>query len=300
VKDRSAALAVSCPVCRKPTTQIYLDDEDMPLVPSTIGSSREHTSPGRILRCRSCRFGFRQMRSSPSQLLELYRQMDPRVYKSELRGRERTAKSHLRIVSRHIRAGRLLDVGCASGLFLQEARKAGWDITGVEPNEALYKDARERLSGEGEIEWTTLEMAHLESGFDVITAWDVLEHVPDPKTFLQLCRSLLRSDGYLFLNVPDLDSKPAQILGPRWPLLLPEHLNYFNRGSLCLCANGADLRPIRFGQRPAWFSIKYLAYRISQHGVLGSNLLRKISNGPLGDMIFPVSLGETFAVFRPS
>jgi SAM-dependent methyltransferase len=238
------------------------------------------------------------MRSSPEQLRELYRLMDPKVYESELMGRKRTAKSHLKIVRRHTRAGRLLDVGCASGLFLLEAKQAGWDVTGIEPNEALCEDAREILNGEGDIRCTTLDMARLASGFDAITLWDVLEHVPDPQTFLQLCRSLLRSDGCLFLNVPDLDSWPARVLGPRWPLLLPEHLNYFNRGSLCLCANRAALRPVQFGRRRSWFSVRYVGYRVSQHGIPGSNLLRKITWGPLGNMIIPVSMGETFAVLR--
>lgn len=300
MNELPAASAVACPICKEPTMQIYIDEEELALDPSTIGSSREHISPGRILRCHSCRFGFRQMRSSPEQLQELYRQMDPKVYESELMGRKRTAKSHLKIVRRHTRTGRLLDVGCASGLFLLEARQSGWNVTGVEPNEALCQYARENLNGEGTVQCTTLEMARLVSGFDAITLWDVLEHVPDPLTFLQLCRSLLRSHGYIFLNVPDLDSWQARILGPRWPLLLPEHLNYFSRGSLCLCANRAALRPVQFGRRRAWFSVRYLGYRVSQHGILGSNLLRKTALGALGDMIIPVSLGETFAVLKTS
>lgn len=297
MKELPATSAVVCPVCKEATTQIYLDEEDVVLDSSAIGSSRRHISPGRILRCRSCRFGFRQMRSSPEQLRELYRQMDPTVYESELLGRKRTAKSHMQIVQRYLHPGRLLDVGCASGLFLLQARQAGWDITGIEPNEVLCEDARNNFNG-AEVQCTTLEMARLQSDFDAITAWDVLEHVPDPQLFLQLCRSLLRTSGYLFLNVPDLDSRQARILGPRWPLLLPEHLNYFNRESLTLCAERAGLLPIQFGRRLAWFSLKYVAYRVSQHSIPGSNWLRQIAAGPLGGALIPASLGETFSVLR--
>jgi SAM-dependent methyltransferase len=226
--------------------------------------------------------------------------MDTKVYESELRGRKRTAKTHLKILHRYIRAGRLLDVGCASGLFLQEAKQVGWNIAGIEPNEALCAQARKNLGEDAEVQCTTLEMARLESGFDAITLWDVLEHVPDPQTFLQHCRSLLRSKGYLFLNVPDLDSWPARILGTRWPLLLPEHLNYFNRESLCFCAEKAGLRPVQFGRRRAWFSARYLGYRLSQHSVPGAGWLGKIAQGPLGNMTIPLSLGETLAVLRTS
>ena len=298
MKGLSAIASVDCPICNQPTSQIYLDNESQIISPSAIGSSRKHTNPGRILRCPRCGFAFRQMRSSPEQLRELYRQMDTRVYESEVRGRKRTATVHFKILQRYIRGGRLLDVGCASGLFLLEAVQAGWNVTGIEPNETLCAQARENLGTGAVVHCATLEMTQLEGCFDAITLWDVLEHVPDPKAFLQQCRILLRSGGYLLLNVPDLDSWPARTFGNRWPLLLPEHLNYFNRESLRFCANQAGLRPVRFGRRQAWFSASYLGYRLSQHGVPGSGWLRQIVRGPLGNITIPVSLGETLAILR--
>ena len=290
--------AVACPVCKGFATDVYVDGEDQNLETSTIGSSRKSIRPGRILRCRNCRFGFRQMRSSPKQLGELYRQMDPEVYELELEGRKRTAQRHLRIVRQHVRAGRLLDVGCASGLFLAHALRAGWEVTGIEPNEKLCQQAEKNLNGMGKVLCATMETACFEGRFDAITLWDVLEHVPDPVRFLLDCCRLLQSNGYVFLNVPDLDSREARILRKRWPLLLPEHLNYFNRKSLQLCAEQATLTPVLFGRRPAWFSLRYLAFRLAQHGILGSRLLQGAAKGPLGHVVVPLPLGEMFAVLR--
>jgi len=292
------ANAIACPVCKGFTTEVYVEGEDQDLESSTIGSSRKSISPGSILRCHTCRFGFRPMRSSPEQLGELYRQMDPEVYELELEGRDRTAQRHLRIVHQYVRAGRLLDVGCASGLFLAHASRAGWEVTGIEPNEKLCEEAGKNLDGKGKVQCATMETARLEGRFDAITLWDVLEHVPDPVRFLLDCCRVLQLNGYLFLNVPDLDSREARILGKRWPLLLPEHLNYFNRQSLQLCAEQATLTPVLFGRRRAWFSLKYLAFRLAQHGILGSRLLQGAAKGPLAQIVVPVSLGETFAVLR--
>jgi 2-polyprenyl-3-methyl-5-hydroxy-6-metoxy-1,4-benzoquinol methylase len=77
-----------------------------------------------------------------------------RVYESELRGRKRTARKHLQIVHQHMRPGRLLDIGCASGLFLVQAMQAGWNVSGIEPNEALCEDSRKKLSEAGDIQCT--------------------------------------------------------------------------------------------------------------------------------------------------
>jgi 2-polyprenyl-3-methyl-5-hydroxy-6-metoxy-1,4-benzoquinol methylase len=61
--------------------------------------------------------------------------------------------------------------------------------------------------------------------------WDVLEHVTDPVKFLGLCVTFLKPSGILIVNVPDISSFQAWVLGEHWPLLLPEHLNYFDRNS---------------------------------------------------------------------
>src|SRR5713226_4778490 len=127
----------SCPVCGDADLAVYMEGGGETLEASAIGSSRKSIAPGRILRCRGCGFGFRQTRFSAEQLAELYRRMDPEVYQAELAGRRKTASRHLKIVQEEIRRGRLLDVGCASGLFLTLAADAGWQVVGLEPSEAL-------------------------------------------------------------------------------------------------------------------------------------------------------------------
>ena len=294
----AAATAVRCPVCGGKGSTVYVDMPDRPLDAAEFGSSRQKISCGTVLRCSSCRFGYRRTRSSPEEMADLYRRMDTRVYEAELNGRERTARTHLRIVGRYVRTGRILDVGCASGIFLQHAANAGWQITGLEPSTELYLQARERLAGRGDVHACILEHARLEPGFDAITLWDVLEHVPDPLGFLTTCRRLLKPGGHLFLNVPDLDSLQARILRRRWPLLLAEHLNYFNRGSLRVCAEKAGLTAIRFGRRRVWFSLEYTAYRMAQHRIPLARELNRLLARMGRQLLVPLSMGETYAVLR--
>ena len=295
IPDKAGDFA--CPVCEGKKTKVYLDTADIRLDVSLIGSSRRRASPGRILRCEVCGFGFRQLRSSQQELSDLYSRMDTTAYESEKDGRGRTARRHLEIVERNARRGRLLDVGCASGLLLVAAAERGWQVTGVEPSEALCAEAQKRLDGRGEIHCATLEDARLGGQFDVVTLWDVLEHVPDPCGFLGACRMLLRPTGRLFLNVPDLESLEARVLGARWPLLLPEHLNYFTRRSLQRCAQRAGLTLVRFGRRRVSFSVRYVAHRLAQHSVPTSTLLCRLASGSLGKILIPVSMGETYGIW---
>lgn len=296
-------IADRCPVCQSENVRLYLDDEENSFDPTIFGSSRVKITHGRVLRCDDCEFGFRQTRSNPSEMAELYRQMDTGVYESEAAGRKSTAIRHLQVLRRFAgtKPGRLLDAGCASGVFLQEARDAGWSVAGAEPSETLFAKAQLALGDKADLHCSVLEQAPFPAGsFDAVTLWDVLEHVPDPAGFMRLCSELLKPGGRLFVNVPDLDSFEARILGRRWPLLLAEHLNYFNRASLRLCAENAGLRWIHFGRRSASFSVEYILFRLSQHRIPAAKLASRLVGPRIAKMQIPMYLGEILGVWsRP-
>jgi SAM-dependent methyltransferase len=247
-----------------------------------------------------CGLGFRHKRPADDELSALYRDMDVQVYQSEIAGRARTAATHLKIVQRYSPTGNLLDIGCASCLFLSCAADAGWKVVGLEPSKDLCRRGQDNLGNRGEVICATLQEARLPSmSFDVLTAWDVLEHVPDIADFMRRCAVLLRQGGYLFVNVPDLDSAPSKLLGARWPLLLPEHLNYFNRNTLKLCGERAGLTCLGFGRRMASFSIRYVFSRVDQHGLPGATVVQSLAH-LLGieDVLIPVPLGELWCVWN--
>ncbi len=289
-----------CPVCASATPEIYLDAPDEPLHSEAIGQSRVHQRPGRVLRCRECGHGYRAAAPSADLLAQLYAEQDVDTYLAEVPGRRRTAAAHWALVKGLIPRGRLLDVGCASGLFLELVAAAGWRAVGIEPSEALCADARGRVGPGVEIVCGTLEAAPLEAtDFDVVTLWDVLEHAPDPRAFLAEAVAPLKPGGFLILNVPLLESGIARLLGSRWPLLLPEHLHYFSRESLRTCADAAGLAFERFDHRLAYFTLGHVFTRLSEHDVPFAKPLAGLGRWiDFDDWILPVPLGEIVAVFR--
>jgi SAM-dependent methyltransferase len=288
-------------VCGASRPELWLKGGRHALSGDAFGSSRTRVTVGDVLRCVDCGFGFSAFRPTEDQLAALYREMDPAVYEAEAPGRLKTAQRHLAILNRHHSGppGRLLEIGCASGAFLNLACDAGWDSTGVEPSAELCGRARRVLEGRARIVGSSLQGAGLEAGaFDAVAMFDVLEHVPGPVGFLKLAASLMKPGGLLVANLPDLDSPQARLLGRRWPLLLPEHLNYFNRPSLERAATGAGLRRLAWGRRPAAFSAGYVLHRLSQHGIPGVRLFQRWC-GPLIDgWVVPVYMGELWSVWR--
>ena len=297
--DAAAVETSICPVCGRSPAKLYLNGPPHALDPAAFGSSRTKLSFGRILRCTDCGFGFSESRPTEDQLRELYRQMDVGAYESETPGRVRTARRHRKILQRYAtQPGRILDIGCASGRFLAECAAAGWTVVGLEPSESLCEEARQLLGGRARILQTTLQEADFpESGFDAVTMWDVLEHVPSPREFLQKAVSLVRPGGLLLANVPNLDSLQARVMRGRWPLFLPEHLNYFNRESLAMCDRQSGAHLIRLGSRPVSFSIGYVLHRTGQHVPQLRPLGHLASRLGIADWVVPVWMGELYAVW---
>ncbi len=138
-----------------------------------------------------------------------------------------------RIVTRAKSGGRLLDIGCSTGLFLRGMReKSGWEVQGVEISEQAAAIARNRHALT--VTTGTLESAEFpDNHFDAVTMWDVFEHLHDPDGSLAEIRRILRPDGVLVLRVPNLDSWDAQLFGENWAGLdAPRHLYIFGRKTL--------------------------------------------------------------------
>jgi len=99
------------------------------------------------------------------------------------------------------KGSKILDVGCATGVFLDMMRKRGWEVEGVEVSNELASYANEKFNLKVHVRDITKE--NLNSGpFQVITMFDVIEHIPDPNLIVKACRELLVDDGILLLRTP--------------------------------------------------------------------------------------------------
>jgi len=197
-----------------------------------------------LARCRAC--GMVSVRDLPTEetLSLVYSESYFRSAESQLVGYDnyeadhlnirRTSERRLRLIGRHSRPpGRLLDVGCALGFFLQQAQRQGWGVAGVDVSSYAVEYVKKHIGCEvycGELDTTY----YPEGTFDVVTMWDVIEHMRDPFVQLSHCHHVLRAGGILALSTPDISSLVARMTGPRWMgfKLADEHLHYFSRSTL--------------------------------------------------------------------
>ncbi len=195
----------------------------------------------RLVRCENCGHVYQNPRPQVSEIeihypaeYDLFTTPDPSNERNWLQAQawRYGMEKRVRSVTRHVSAGRLLDVGCATGHFIQAMRgKNGWQAEGVEISRYAADIARQRGL---RVHTGTLESANYpQDAFDAVTMWDVLEHLHHPRESLAEVRRILKPGGILVFRVPNLDSIDAKIFGRYWVGYdAPRHLHFFRKSTI--------------------------------------------------------------------
>jgi len=251
---------------------------------------------GPIVKCVRCGLVYQSPIPSGEEIIDAYDGVVDERYVEERSGRIETFGRDLAAVERHERGGKLLDVGCHLGLFLEVARERGWDVTGVEPSHWSVEQARK---GGLDVRHGTLETVHFpDETFDVVTMWDVVEHLPDPLGELKRMHRILRPDGLLALSTMNVDALFPRLAGRRWPWYMQMHLVYFSRRTLHNMLTKAGYQVIDVTSHRRVVRLSYLVSRLEPYCRPAYRMLdRMVRLTGQGDRLVAVDLGDIFMMF---
>jgi SAM-dependent methyltransferase len=185
---------------------------------------------GVLVRCRQCGLYYANPRKEEAIQEVITGQTAPELLAGKMinqQGRILEFKDQLGVIARYKKPpGKLLDVGCYEGFFLNEARHAAWSCTGVEPSRGGARFARETLGLD--VREGILETSHFGAGaFDVVSMLAVLEHVPKPVETLTAVKRVLKRDGLLVISVPVIPSY-LKLVRSRWRMFIGDHYFFFS------------------------------------------------------------------------
>ncbi|NDJ52994.1 MAG: class I SAM-dependent methyltransferase [Chloroflexi bacterium] len=267
------------------------------------------TSPGygvhaRIVRCQCCGLAYSNPRPSQSHIEANYTDVEDPLYLREREAREATFEHHLRHLERYTgpaQGRRLLDVGAYIGVFVEVAGRHDWDAWGVEPSRWGVEYAQQR--GLNMIPATLRSSGLPPESFDVITMWDVIEHVYDPMADLRCAFELLQPGGWLAVHTMDLDSLFAKLMGRRWPWLMEMHIYYFTRKTLRRMLEEAGFEVMRVKPEARYLRIKYLITRLRPYSSRLADWVEKLASLLRIDRwALPVNFGDLVTAYarKPS
>lgn len=162
----------------------------------------------------------------------------------------------------------VLDVGAATGFFLEIAKERGWQTRGVEISEFAARIACEKGL---DVQAGILSQAgYFPESFDLITLWDVIEHVELPKEELVRVHKLLREGGLILMTTPNFSSSYAKLLGRRWHAIVPpEHLHYFTFKSMQQALEETGFETISITAPIKSFTLSYIFQTLARWQGLG-------------------------------
>ena len=255
-----------------------------------------------IRRCAGCGLAWRGVFPEAAEIADLYGEdyferwgIDAPSRLAEVRAmKEASYRAFFGEIMAHRGGGRLLDLGCALGFLLGVARDLGFEVRGLDLNEAAITEAQQEF-GDHVHAGPLDERAFPGERFDVVTLIDVLEHVPDPSALLASIAARLAPDGVAAAVLPDTGSLTARLLGRRWPHYNAEHLYYWSASNLThfLEREGWQVRFVRRGLRKT-FTAHYLDHYARR---LGRRLVPGL--GALGGLRLRIPTGEMLLIASP-
>jgi len=239
------------------------DNDTTRLMEYKITQNTLKAPPARIVRCRNCNLIYVNPREDIDIIISAYQKMQDDGYIAEEKGRRESARIVLKRISKLTQAGKILDIGCATGFLLDEARKMGWKLYGIEISEWGCKFAREKLNLENVLQGELKADMFPHNYFDAIVMLDVVEHLIDPRSILDTIRRILKPNGVLCMSTPDVDSFLSRILKARWWGIQRAHLSYFSKETLKEMLSASGFKVIKSRSHARIFSVGYWCIRLS-------------------------------------
>jgi 2-polyprenyl-3-methyl-5-hydroxy-6-metoxy-1,4-benzoquinol methylase len=255
--------------------------------------------------CLECCVIFQYPQPAPEAMVDYANtEYEQGVYRDYVEAREMKLEhfSHrLKQLLPRVRRGRLLDVGCSCGYFMQVAAASGFEVEGLEFSGAAIAAANSSVRPH--IICSSIDAFDGNRSYDLVTAFDLIEHVPRPKNFLRKVRQLLVPGGWLAMSTPDAGHFLRCMMRSYWPMLQPmQHLTIFSRRGMRLALEEAGFGDIEFERATKTISYDYLADQLraltpALH--IGLRLLGRCLPSRTRRRYRQINIGEFMVLARP-
>jgi len=282
---------IPCNVCCNETFTILYPDElngKVPLLDYNFSEDTRKTF--QIVKCEQCGLVF----TNPMPKLgPFYQDTVDDAYLESTEQRKKTAKKVLRDILYYKSNGKLLDIGCSIGVFLDEASQY-FEVEGIEMSKWAANEARKRHN----VHSAALETLDIEQKFDVITMFGVIEHFEDPGNEIKAIAKALKPGGILVLYTGDIDAWLPRILGKRWWWYQGMHLYYFSRKTCSILLKNYSLSTVKVKNYTVYFQLFSLAKSLSRYAI-GRVITPLLISSVLRSIMIPLTIsGEMLLIAR--
>ena len=290
---------VNCPLCNRNDYEIIIHQTKKKGVGKKyyeeIFNSSSSIFCDQVVKCKKCKFIYLNPRIKKKIIDKGYSFSQDKKFISQNRNRIKTFKNTLNIISNKINVSnkKILDIGSGGGAFLKACKDENIKAEGIEPNKWLVNFSKKKYG----VNISTKKLNKIKKSYDIISLFDVLEHIPNIKLTIKKIFKLVKKNGYLIINVPDHDSLARKLLRKKWPFYLTVHLHYFDKHTLCKLLNK------KFNlvySKPYWqfLELGYLIERASGYFKILNVFKKIIFFLNLDKTSLKYNMGQTLFIFK--
>lgn len=281
---------ISCNLCGENRFEMLYPDELADRKPKLgYDFSTETMKTHQMVRCSAC--GHIYANPMP-RFIDDYETTEDQVYVRSSKQRRKTYDRLLVDILKFKEKGRLLDIGCATGI-LMDAAAPYFDVEGIE----LSKWAADRASIKHRVYTTPLRETNLANNtYDIITLMGVIEHFSEPLQEISAISKLLSCGGLLVIYTGDVEAWLPKMLGKRWWWYQGMHLNMFSYRTCCDLMLKCGLRILKHRKHTTYFSLASLSISLNRYPF--GRIFQPILNLPgVKDIVIPVTLSGEMLLF---
>lgn len=289
-----------CPICQtRPTfSELYPPNFDYSDFNATVFSARRKPDGVhyRMVKCDECGLVRANPAADPQDLFGLYAD-SAFEYGEETANLNKTYSRYLRKLDSYVlHRGAMLEIGCGSGFFLEEASNMGYEtVKGIEPSIAAVTAARNSVKSY--IVCDVMRSGIFSTGeFDVICMFQVLDHVFDPNILIGECFKVLKPGGFILAITHDVEALSAKLLGESSPIVDIEHCLLFSRRTISRLFDVNRFEVKEIGKVINVYSLKYLAHLFPLPTFLKTMLSGALRFSGLGALNLSISLGNLYII----
>ena len=297
---------IDCPICKSKNFKIIKksnirSNTNHKKNYDLFNSSSSHKLTQQLVKCKKCELIYVSPRLLNEIINKGYSYNKDEKFILQNQERIQTFKINfnniINIISYNNKKFSILDVGSAGGAFLLSIDSPLIECDGIEPNKLLVEEAKTKYPNLN-IYPTTLEKFNKDKKYDMITYWDVFEHLTDINNEIIYVNKFLKNNGFLLLNIPDYGSFYRKLLGFKWPFFLDVHLYYFEKKTINLFMknNGFDLQKII--KHKQILKLGYIMERVSNVFPMFKFLENIIKVTRLKNIKIKYNIGQNIYIFK--
>ena len=297
---------LDCPSCKKKKYKIvkksnYTSINNLNDLISIYKSSGDELLLDQLVECNECNFQYLNPRIKSEIIFSSYAENEDETHILQDKLRYITFKKSIKKIIRllkikEIENKKFLDIGSASGICLKAIKDLGFQEEGYEPSKWMVNYGRNKY--QVNLKSGTINNVNINNKYDLISFWDVLEHVTDLNETLIKIKALSKNQTILIINVPNIDSLVCKLMKTKWPFYLNVHLYYFNRNTIESILNKYDYSLIENFSHWQFLELGYLIRRAKKYFGLFSILEKAINLLKLSSLPVPYNLGQTTFIFQ--